>query len=616
MGAMVDSPPVDFAAPVRVALPPVVFGAPRTPAAVMSPVVFKDYAFGPGEGHWVTIDGAHVLIRGGRPGHVPERGKVGGPEHLAAVSEMANTRQRFMRVSSTQVGARIRYEDTGERQQLKTAGFRWNPDQKEWQKPLPGGVDRTAERGQVVRDLLARDYATPVGAGGPKATADRLREHGVHAREANLVRGGSDRPWQAVPHEELRAPAPTNAEPRTAPPVATAPTKREPEPYTPEQLPPPPPLVGSPRQVSWAERVRGDQMQALSNFLSAKRSKDTLARRSGELSAATAAKNEGVYRGLRRWVQGQQAAGTWIDRREWTPQQWQDRYFALRQEGTIPHPAPVTPEPLAPATAPPPAPAASSGNPSGLPRTIDLRPPKAPVAAAPTPKAPPVKPEISAYYQDSAPAVGEVFRTHDGRYAVATAVRRHYVSAHEARRREEDFDDFNARAGWEFDVDARPATDAEAAPLRAEHAGVQGRKAARARADALESLIHRQGERPEMRDDVVRGEHLLDTQNIHGGGGFFSVDPANNAIWHVQRNGMDGDDWGQSNSRSGIASRIPYDAELADELRALHQTLPPREGRFAADAVRVVEALEADEGEYQDDDHPVAARRWARGGDD
>lgn len=38
-------------------------------------VTFKDYPFGPGEGHWVTIDGEHVLIRGVHPG---KEGGAGG----------------------------------------------------------------------------------------------------------------------------------------------------------------------------------------------------------------------------------------------------------------------------------------------------------------------------------------------------------------------------------------------------------------------------------------------------------------------------------------------------------------------------------------------------------
>jgi hypothetical protein len=58
------------------------------PARVITPpVLFKEYAFGPGEGHWVTIDGEHVLLRGERPGghkggKPRERGYEGNAEGL------------------------------------------------------------------------------------------------------------------------------------------------------------------------------------------------------------------------------------------------------------------------------------------------------------------------------------------------------------------------------------------------------------------------------------------------------------------------------------------------------------------------------------------------------
>jgi hypothetical protein len=86
MAARVNSPAVAFALPY--VAPPVTMG--DAPARVITPpVLFKEYAFGPGEGHWVTIDGEHVLIRGGRPGGhkgggkpARERGYEGDAEGL------------------------------------------------------------------------------------------------------------------------------------------------------------------------------------------------------------------------------------------------------------------------------------------------------------------------------------------------------------------------------------------------------------------------------------------------------------------------------------------------------------------------------------------------------
>jgi hypothetical protein len=85
MAARVNSPAVAFALPY--VSPPVTMR--DAPARVITPpVLFKEYAFGPEAGHWVTIDGEHVLIRGGGPGgheHAKpprERGYEGNAEGL------------------------------------------------------------------------------------------------------------------------------------------------------------------------------------------------------------------------------------------------------------------------------------------------------------------------------------------------------------------------------------------------------------------------------------------------------------------------------------------------------------------------------------------------------
>lgn len=85
---------------------------------------------------------------------------------------------------------------------------------------------------------------------------------------------------------------------------------------------------------------------------------------------------------------------------------------------------------------------------------------------------------------------------------------------------------------------------------------------------AIEETI-RQGERPGSFEAPVtpEGERYCDSGNIYGGGSSFVVGPEH--IWYIQRNGADGDDWGRNNVPGSIGWRIPFDAALAERIRAL-----------------------------------------------
>jgi hypothetical protein len=71
--------------------------------------------------------------------------------------------------------------------------------------------------------------------------------------------------------------------------------------------------------------------------------------------------------------------------------------------------------------------------------------------------------------------------------------------------------------------------------------------------------------------DGERIEHPVYPQNIYGSGQWWIIQ--NNWIWHIQNNGMDGDDWGKNNVNTGgagaIGVRVPFSDELAEKIRSL-----------------------------------------------
>lgn len=95
-------------------------------------------------------------------------------------------------------------------------------------------------------------------------------------------------------------------------------------------------------------------------------------------------------------------------------------------------------------------------------------------------------------------------------------------------------------------------------------------------AQEVRSLISRMettGVRPEGRDNTPRGETYLDASTAYGGGDWWVIGPDH--IWYVKNNGADGDDWRYNNVRTGgagaIGWRIPYDQQIADKIRGLHE---------------------------------------------
>lgn len=121
----------------------------------------------------------------------------------------------------------------------------------------------------------------------------------------------------------------------------------------------------------------------------------------------------------------------------------------------------------------------------------------------------------------------------------------------------------------------REATTEEISALETQEAEALARQASEKtknqHIEAIQSQITREGEYPEGWH-TVDGERLIDTQNIYGGGSWFVI--TSDHIWYICNNGMDGDDWGRNNVRTGgagaIGYRIAYNEELAIKIRALN----------------------------------------------
>lgn len=173
--------------------------------------------------------------------------------------------------------------------------------------------------------------------------------------------------------------------------------------------------------------------------------------------------------------------------------------------------------------------------------------------------------------RSDAPKPGYVFRRQpDGPILTVVSVRSQYI--------DEDGWSFGLmdESGWLHTAYCRPATDEEAVPLLAREREQMERQQAQMRVREIAELIRTQGERPDG-PVTLDGERIIDTQNIYGGGDWFEL--TDDALWYVQNNGADGDDWSQNNIRTGgagaIGWRIPRDEAFVAELRALEAVLDP-----------------------------------------
>ncbi len=116
--------------------------------------------------------------------------------------------------------------------------------------------------------------------------------------------------------------------------------------------------------------------------------------------------------------------------------------------------------------------------------------------------------------------------------------------------------------GYVFSAACRPATEEEAAPLKAVIAENERRRKAEVTRKAIAKLIRETGTFPESANPS--GLVVTDRQNIYGGGNWFIV--GSDKIWYVQNNGHDGDDWSCNNIGTGGAGAIGWFVEKTPEL--------------------------------------------------
>jgi len=122
--------------------------------------------------------------------------------------------------------------------------------------------------------------------------------------------------------------------------------------------------------------------------------------------------------------------------------------------------------------------------------------------------------------------------------------------------------------GYVFSAIAREATEEESAPLRTKEAASAEKKRAKKALQGIAAEIQKDGERPDG-SNVTGGTHYSDTQNIYGGGEWFTI--GDEYIWYVKNNGMDGDNWSSNNvstgGAGGIGWRVPFDEKLAERIK-------------------------------------------------
>jgi len=181
----------------------------------------------------------------------------------------------------------------------------------------------------------------------------------------------------------------------------------------------------------------------------------------------------------------------------------------------------------------------------------------------------------------SGPPAGEIIKTQQGNYVVVVSTSTRYISRDECA----DNDDYTYGGNpyWQITAHCRPAKDEEAAPLKAEAQAAEARKAAQARVREIAAIIEKTGECPTTEpigpNDrglfVLKGERLIDSGNIYGGGSWFVIE--SDYIWYVRNNGGDGAMWDANNVQTGgagaIGWRVPANEGLAAELRRLEAVL-------------------------------------------
>jgi len=177
-------------------------------------------------------------------------------------------------------------------------------------------------------------------------------------------------------------------------------------------------------------------------------------------------------------------------------------------------------------------------------------------------------------YGKPAAANGRIVKSKTARYVQVAHTNPRYFS----RDMLEDFDMFGDEPGHQYQwdgVEVEP-NDAERAADQTAADAQEARKRAVATLKAAAERVRDQGEYPTGKVSLPfdRGTERIAAEkdsNWSGPRVNFIVTPE--WIWLVRDNGADGDDWSCNNVSGAIAHRLPFDAALADEIRAAAKLL-------------------------------------------
>lgn len=129
--------------------------------------------------------------------------------------------------------------------------------------------------------------------------------------------------------------------------------------------------------------------------------------------------------------------------------------------------------------------------------------------------------------------------------------------------------------GWMHTIYAGPPQPQDAATFETKETAARKLRELKLKAskrrDDIEKYVRQHGETPQL-GHHPKGDHLCTTgeKSIpYGGGNWFVAEP--DALWFVQNNGHDGDDWSINNIPGSVGWRIPKDQRLVDELKEIER---------------------------------------------
>lgn len=132
-------------------------------------------------------------------------------------------------------------------------------------------------------------------------------------------------------------------------------------------------------------------------------------------------------------------------------------------------------------------------------------------------------------------------------------------------------------SGYFYSARAIPATEEEAAPLKAAMAEKQKIKDAERLRRAISAEIKEKGIFA-PKNSYPEGEFITNRQTIYGGGDWFVI--GNDKVWYVLNNGHDGDDWSANNIGTGGAGAlgwyVPKTEDILGKLLEMEEVLEPQ----------------------------------------